>query len=448
MPNSAISIDQTAEIVQEEQFLIRASIQSWIVCLSASLFFFYEFIQMNMFNALSTQLMQAFQINASALGKMSSYYFVANVIFLFPAGILLDRYSTRKIILISLGICILGTILFSLTSSVFWASFFRFMTGIGSAFCFLSVIRLSTRWFPSARLALVTGVIVTVAMIGGMVAQTPLTLLVQVVHWRMALLIDAFFGVIILMIIFAAVQDYPLNQEEYYQRERTQIRHMGYWKSMGLAFLKLQNWLGGIYCCLMNLPLSLLGGIWGILYLINTQGVSKLQASYIVSMLFFGMIVGSPMVGLISDKIGLRRLPMFIGGICALGLMLVVMLVPHLSFFNLALLFLFIGITTSAQIISYPTVAENSIPAITAMSVSVVNITTMSGQAIFQPVFGQLMDLHVRYFHPALKHYVASDFSWAILLLPLSIMLALIAAFFLRETYCQVAKGVSNGNRN
>ena len=36
----------------------------WIVCFSAALFFFYEFIQLNMFNAISAQLMQTFSLNA------------------------------------------------------------------------------------------------------------------------------------------------------------------------------------------------------------------------------------------------------------------------------------------------------------------------------------------------------------------------------------------------
>ncbi len=109
-----------------------------VVVLIASLFFFYEFIQMNMLDALSLPLMKVFSINAEQLGKISSYYFLANVIFLIPAGILFDRYSTRKIILLSLALCIVGTALFAFAPSVFWAKVFRFMTGIGSGFCFLS----------------------------------------------------------------------------------------------------------------------------------------------------------------------------------------------------------------------------------------------------------------------------------------------------------------------
>ena len=409
------------------------SLRAWIVCLTASLFFFYEFIQMNIFNAISVPLMQTFHINAAGLGRLSSFYFISNVIFLFPAGMLLDRYSTRKIILSSLGICILGIVLFALTTSIFWASVFRFLTGIGSAFCFLSIIRLATRWFPANRLAFVTGIIVTTAMLGGIAAQTPLILLQQIIGWRNALLFDAVVGILIFSLITGIVSDYSPDYIKNRQIEKKQIERISYWESIGISFLKSRNWLGGIYTCLMNLPISLLGGVWGVLYLVSAYHLTRVDATYITSMLFLGTVIGGPVVGWISDKIGLRRLPMLIGTVISFILILVVILVTNLSFYPLLILFLSMGFSTSTQIIGYPAVAENSISAITAMSVSVVSITTMSGQALFQPIFGHLLDLRVGY----LRHitdYSVSDFQWAMLIFPIGFFIAFGAAFFLKET--------------
>src|SRR5687768_17541969 len=107
-----------------------ATLQSWVVVLSASLFFFYEFIQMNLFNSIAPTLLTSFNIDAAKLGDLSSFYFIANVVFLFVAGTLLDRSATKNIILTALGICIIGTALFSYTHSFAWACFFRFLTGI------------------------------------------------------------------------------------------------------------------------------------------------------------------------------------------------------------------------------------------------------------------------------------------------------------------------------
>ena len=70
---------------------------AWVVTLTASLFFFYEFIQMNLFNAINEQLREAFHLDAVQLGQLFSMYFYANFLCLFPAGNLLDRYSTTKI---------------------------------------------------------------------------------------------------------------------------------------------------------------------------------------------------------------------------------------------------------------------------------------------------------------------------------------------------------------
>ena len=65
----------------ETPFVSTNIARAWFVVIIAATFFFYEFIQLNMFNSISTSLMQSFNINAAMLGKLSSFYFIANVIF-------------------------------------------------------------------------------------------------------------------------------------------------------------------------------------------------------------------------------------------------------------------------------------------------------------------------------------------------------------------------------
>lgn len=418
--------------------LAQETLRSWVVVLVASLFFFYEFIQMNMFNSIASSLMSTFNIDATALGDMSSFYFIANVIFLFFAGALLDRCSTRRVILVALAICIIGTGLFSCATSFEWACFFRFLTGIGSAFCFLSVIRLSSRWFPAQRMAFVIGLVVTIAMLGGFVSQTPMTLLAQAFHWRAALQIDAGIGVIVFLLIWLAVQDYPDDHVTTHVTEQAMIQELGYFNSLRMAFLRLQNWLSGLYVCFMNLPVGLLGGLWGVLYLTHTRGITSVHASEISSMLFIGTIVGSPMMGWVSDRLQLRRPPMFIGAIAAFILLVMLILMPALPFSALIILFFLIGFFTSAQIIGYPLVAENSQRVITAMSVSVVNISVQGGSGLFQPFFGYLLDKHMLMrVHHIGTQFVVSDFTWAMWIFPAGFIVAMLLVWMLPETRCQ-----------
>jgi len=259
------------------------------------------------------------------------------------------------------------------------------------------------------------------AMSGALLAQTPLALLLEHVSWRQALWVDAGFGVIVFLIIAVTVKDFPSNEVATHEKEQQTLKKMGYGKSFRLAFLRGQNWLAGGYASLMNLIVILLGGTWGKLYLVNTHGVSPRQASYVTSLLFFGALIGGPLAGRISDMISNRRLPMIVGAIICFILVVVLMsLTPN---FPLLLgLFLAMGIVTSTQIISYPFVAENSPRSITAMSVSVVNISTQVGLFFAEPLFGYLVDLK------------GGSFTWAMALYPLSFLLALIMVLKLHET--------------
>lgn len=381
---------------------------------------------MNLLNSISDAVMADLHLSSTQFGWLSSTYFLSTVLFLFVAGILLDRFSPRRIILTSLVVCIAGIALFAKAESIEMAMVARFLSGIGSAFCFLSVIRLASRWFPPQKMALVTGCIVTMAMAGALVAQTPLTLLLQQVTWRWALLIDAGFGWIIFILIALFVRDFPIMQSQVSQQEWRQLHQLGYLRSMRLAFCRSQNWLAGGYTCLMNLIVILLGGTWGKLYLLQTHQVQALQASYITSLMFIGAIIGGPLAGWISDRLQRRCLPMMLGAIVCLILVGILMSVP-LTFFELLILFLMFGIATSTQVIGYPFVAENSPRLITAMSVSVVNISTQAGLFFAEPLFGYLMDLH-------------HDFRWAMILFPISFGLAILIVGKLRETHCRLVQ--------
>ncbi len=411
--------------------------RAWVVVLTAGLFFFYEFIQMNMFDAISVPLMHEFAVDAAKLGELSSYYFVANVLFLFPAGVLLDRYSTRWIIVISMSFCVLGTLCLSFATTFDWAIASRFLTGIGSAFCFLSSIRLASRWLEPKHMALATGLLVTMAMLGGMLAQTPMTIVAHMLTWRRTLLFDAALGVALMAFIFSVVRDYPPGANEIKQLEAEEAEQLGFWHAIQQSFTRWQTWLAGFYTCLMNLPLGLLGGLYGAMYVHQAKGISSLHATNVISMLFLGTIIGAPLMGWFSDHIERRRGPMLFAAAASCLVMAVIVFGHVTAYWSLLSLFLALGFFTSGQVLSYPWVAESSLTAITAMSVSVVNISVQGGQAIFQPIFGGLLD----YFTPATlgaaKLYTASAFQSALLLPLVGFVVAFVAAFVLKETYCR-----------
>ncbi len=411
--------------------------QAWIVCLTASSFFFYEFIQMNIFNAINTDVMHAFSLDAAGLGLLSSLYFWCSVLFLIPAGTILDRFSAKKLMLFAMLICIIGTFFFAQTHSFWIAAVSRFICGFGSAFCFLSNVRLISRWFPASKQAFMIGLLVTIAMLGGIVAQTPLVLLVHHLGWRPALMLDAALGVLLSIFIILFVQDYPSHKQKEITEQANTLNEMGYWKSLKLALFRSQNWFGGIYTCMLNLPVALFGGIWGTLYLMSAENITRAQSSIATSAILLGTILGSPITGWLSDHLGKRKQIMIVGSLLSLVIISWLLLNSGMGFIPTILICFLLGLVTSTQVISYTLIAETNPAHLTGTAVAIVSMSAMAGYAIFIPIFGWLMDLavtHQTLLHQATYHYVLSDFRFAIWIFPIGFILSLIASFKLQES--------------
>ncbi|MFC3908096.1 MFS transporter [Legionella dresdenensis] len=401
----------------------------WLVCFSASLFFFYEFIQGNMFASIADSIMRDFNVQADKMAYLSSIYYLSNVIFLFVAGGVLDKVSAKKTIMVAMSLCVISTFILSHAHSFYVALICRFITGIGSAFCFLGPIRIASRWFPPRKMALVTGVIVTLAMSGGFLAQYPLTWLVNQVGWRDALVYVGWLGFIMLVFMLFGIVDKADNEPA------KAARYNNVWANAKQAYLNRQNLKAAAYTSLMNMAIAVFGAMMGSLYLVQRMGISKEDASIINSMLFLGAIVGGPVIGWISDKLALRVLPMKVGVIASLLTLLAVLYLP-VSFVAMKILFFLLGFFTAAQIISYALVAESSPAAITATAVSVISLLTQGGYVVYQNLFTALLTSHGdMQIVDGVPVYSLADYQYAAMILLIGLVLALLSLIGLKETH-------------
>lgn len=412
--------------------------RAWLICLVMSLFFFYEFVQMNVFDSIAQDVLVDFSLSSTTVGYLASMYFYGNFLMVIPAGMLLDRFSTKKIALTAMTVSTFATIVFSQTHSGALAHVCRFLAGMGAGFCFLSNIRLASRWFSANHLAFVTGIIVTMAMLGGMVAQTPMAILADHVGWRYAMLANGILGLVIMVLIFFIVRDQPRKEEVLVQEEHQHLKKYGVLHSLSFVVRSRNNWFGGLYTMLMNLPIFILGALWGMTYLEQVDGISHAQASYVISMLFIGVIFGSPAFGWFSDKILSRRKPMLLGAVSSLIVVLMMMYIPNLSVTSLLILSFLLGFLTSSQIISYPAIAELNPIELTASAVSIVSIVIMFSGIVVQPLTGWLIGLHWDHQMTDGKPlYLKSDFMSAMWIMPISFVLSFFVALGIKETGCK-----------
>jgi sugar phosphate permease len=403
----------------------------WLVCFSANLFCFYQIMQSNMLNSLNAALLKAFSIDATTIGHISTSYFYSNVLFLFIAGFLIDYIPRRVILIAACAVNALAIFCFSLAQAPWQVFICHFITGFSETFSLTACIRLATRWFPRKNLAAIIGLMGGFANFGGIIAQSPFTASINHFGWRTTLLFDAALGIVILLIIFAFVQDQPRPQPK-----------DGKIASLTLTNLKStfkevatngKNWLTGIYAGLTVLPIFLLGALWGNLYLTQAHQLSPQQAALISSMLFVGQMLGSPLLGWLSDHFSNRKLPMQISVAAGFALSIGLLLNTSSSQLLLYVLFFWLGFITGAQSVAYSFVTENNKKAIISSAQGFV-ATVMMAMGILQILFATLVE---RGWDGQYKNdaplYAMVDFHRALIILPVTFVIAFLITLKIKE---------------
>jgi len=249
-------------------------------------------------------------------------------------------------------------------------------------------------------------------------------------NWREALLVDGIVGIGIMAIVFSFVKDHPtvIRASESSQPIKP------FWPSVQLALFNRQNVVCGLYTGLMNLPLMVIGAVWGSLFLTQVHYIPLTKASFVVSMIAMGTIFGSPFFGWISDRSGERKPMMFLGAIFSLVVFSMIMFVPFTSVNTFILLFFLLGFVTSSQVIGYPLITESNPKSLTGTSQGVAAVIIMSLAMIAQPLSGFLMDLGWgNVIIDGQPIYSYSDFMRAFAIFPISFILSFFLVLWVKE---------------
>ena len=399
-----------------------------LVCFFVSFFFFFEFMQMSMFNTLGPSLLRDFSITSTQVGNLAAAYFYMLTIMLLPAGILIDRFPIRKIILTSLAISILGTALFSFSKTFQMAFMCRLFSGIGGSFAFLVCLRVAANLFQPNRLSMVIAFITTFAFLGAIFAQTPLTWLVLQIGWRHSMQVIVGIGVWIWLMNFIYTKNLPINTDS-----KSSGALIGVLPSIKKAACQAQTWLGGFYVSLMNMPTVILGASWGMLYLQQVHHLSAMQSSYITSFLFVGLLLGSPLTGWIFTKFPSKKMLILLGAFILFLLSFLLFFNSGISIIELTIIFFILGFFSGAQCFGYTVVIENNPHEITATASSFSSTVIMIVSALAKVAFGGILSrgwdgLVVN----KMPVYSAHSFMLALILLPTAFFLSIIIGIFVK----------------
>ena len=141
----------SVELKKQEQFDSKALWFGWFVCLLTAIFYCYEYILRIVPSVMTGPLMEHFNLSALGFGWLSDSYLIAYTAMQLFVGPSLDYWGLRKMLLLALLSCVIGSFIFSFAA--FYPSFIlafsgRFLIGFGSAFAFVGVLRIASIWLP------------------------------------------------------------------------------------------------------------------------------------------------------------------------------------------------------------------------------------------------------------------------------------------------------------
>jgi len=398
-----------------------------VLYLISALFYFYEFLLQVSPGIMVPDIMHTFSVSAKQVGYLATWYFAAYALMQLPAGALFDRFGARILLTVAALMCSIGTFMFACTHSFAILELSRFVTGIGSAFALLGTLVIAATWFPPHRFALLSGILVTIGMLGAIFGEKPLALMLLEFGWHETLLILAFIGLGLSVVLFVVIRDKTAAIKGQHQPL----------VGVGYILKDKQSWYTAIYGALIYAATASLGALWGVSFLRVTYGFSNPQAAGFISMIFVGWALGSPLFGFISDLIRKRKPSLYFSAAISTVLISIIIYWPHLHYFVLASLFVAFGIASSAFLPSFSIIRELHPAKYSGTALGMMNMLNNLGGASIPPIIGYLLEMHDKNVVQVLD-YTPHDFRVSLIILPIGLFAALLLVPFIRETNCKV----------
>lgn len=404
----------------------------WVVWSLAASFSLYVYLSQIWPSVMIPDLSQAFHLDAAGIGLLSSAFFYSYLPMQIPAGMMMDKFGPRRVLVSSIVLCGLAVIMFAFANSLAVAETSRIIMGFAASPSIAATLYLSGNWFPPARFALMVGLTEMTAMLGGVVGQFGLAQSVVAYGWQGTVIGVGVFALVLGFFIWLVVYDRPSDDpepEELLQQKRQKL-------NIKALFRLPQVWLVGILSGFIFVLPSAFAGLWCVPFLRDLYGVSVKYAAFASSMVFIGIAIGGPVTGWFSDRIGRRKPVIIAGSFLTLGVLLVILYVP-ISFFTMTILLLLLGLLCSEYVLAFAIGREITPPSVRGTGMAFINLLSIIlGAPLLQPLIGYLLELNSN--GQTLPNlFPLYDYKIALAVLPACVFIALILSFFVKETYCR-----------
>jgi MFS family permease len=362
------------------------------ICLT----YFVENFLRNAASALTPVLITDLGISRGAMGLLITGYYLIYGIMQLPAGVLADILGPRKSIIGFTALTCIGSVLFWLSYRYELLLVAQVIMGIGTSVFYINAINLIVRWFPPDRKATAIGVLSASSGIGGFVSYMGFPLATTIWgSWR-----DLYFVMLVVLVAnwvlnFFIIRDNPQPVAQV-SRERRNIL-----KSFKETLSDKRFGPLLFAYTLLGFNYVLMG--WGTQFMIEAKGLTYVEAGVVTSLGTVAGFLGCLAMGVISDRLKKRRLPIisFIG----VYVLLLCVLIFMPSGYPVALyagLWGVMGISNSIWVLFFSMVGEVLPLRKASIGLGLLNGLNIIFSSLMTPIYGSLVDTTGSFFIPGM----------------------------------------------
>ena len=358
----------------------RVAAAAWLL---AAVYYFYQYALRSAPAVMMPQLSEAFGVSALGVASLVGLFYYGYSPFSLVAGAAMDKMGTKRLLPVAAAVVGVGALLFATGNSTV-ASVGRFLQGAGGVFALVGAIYIASKNFPASVAATLIGATQMFGMAGGSAGQFVVGPLISGgLTWR-----GFWIGMGIAGLGIGALLFFLLPKDEI-------IRQPGNQKSSStgafrVVFKNPQSILCGLISGLLFIPTTIFDLVWGVRFLQEAHGFDYGTAVMRSSMVPLGWIIGCPLLGFLSDRLG-RRKPVIIGGALVLMGCLAWILYGPTNLLPPYVLGLVAGLASGAAMLPYTVIKEANPPQFGGTATGVVNFINFTFSAVMGPVFAGLL---------------------------------------------------------
>lgn len=257
------------------------------VILGAAVFaYFVSVIQRSTMGVASLSATVRFDTSAAALSSLAAAQLAVYAFMQIPAGIALDRFGARKLIIFGSILTGVGNLLVAFAELLPLAVFGRMVVGFGDAFVFISMIRLIDGWVVGPKATRYTQLLANVGQLGQLVSAIPFAYLLGFVGWTFSFGLASSLALIAAAIGVAFLRDQPTSQGNFLELKSVGLQLR---ENLSDPFTRKAFWVHFT----MQSSGSVFILLWGYTFLVEGEKLDRTSASVLLSsFVFIGFIVG------------------------------------------------------------------------------------------------------------------------------------------------------------